>query len=206
MLPLEPLRAVRTVSITSPRTEDTGPCTAPDVVASGWSRQTPSACRNAGRIQQVHGGEGQACSGPLDGGNAAPPMSVSKKTFVFIAGRYAALRALHRSMLKRVSLVAAPRREVHVYGFGDGTRSPGGVGRSAIKGMRAALWVVGRSCRTRAVAPRLITRPQRRRPTPQMIVENAQAQANQRSGNAGRVPSRCCQAAVPRVGPGQALP
>ena len=135
MLPLEPLRAVRAASMTSPRTEDTGTCTPPDVVASGWSRQTPSACRNAGRIQQVHGGEGQACSGPLDGGNAAPPMSVSTKTFVFIAGRYAALRALHRSMLKRVSLVAAPRREVHVYGFGDGTRSPGGVGRSAIKGM-----------------------------------------------------------------------
>jgi hypothetical protein len=43
-------------------------------------------------------------------------------------------------------------------------------------------------------------------PTPQMIVENAQAQANRRSGNAGPFPSRCCQAAVPRVGPGQALP
>ena len=80
MLPLEPLRAVRAVSMTSPRTEDTGTCTPPDVVASAWSRQTPSACRNAGRIQQVHGGEGQACSGPLDGGNAAPPISVSTKT------------------------------------------------------------------------------------------------------------------------------
>ena len=139
MLPLEPLRAVRAVSMTSSRTEDTGTCTPPDVVASGWSRQTPSACRNAGRIQQVHGGEGQACSGPLDGGNAAPPMSVSTKTFVFIAGRYAALRALHRSMLKRVSLVAAPRREVHVYGFGDGTRSHEGLVREAAGPVSAAL-------------------------------------------------------------------
>ena len=65
MLPLEPLRAVRAVSMTSPRTEDTATCTASDVVASGWSRQTPSACRNAGRIQQVHGCRGQACRRPL---------------------------------------------------------------------------------------------------------------------------------------------
>jgi hypothetical protein len=42
-------------------------------------------------------------------------------------------------------------------------------------------------------------------PTPQMIVENAQAQANQRSGNAGRAPSRCRQAAVPWGWPGDAL-
>ena len=41
------------------------------------------------------------------------------------------LRALHRSMLKRVSLVAAPRREVHVYGFGDDTRSHEGLVREA---------------------------------------------------------------------------
>ena len=67
------------------------------------------------------------------------------------------MRALHRSMLKRVSLVAAPRREVHVYGFGDGTRSPGGVGRSAIKGMQGRVMGRGETCRTRAVAPRLIT-------------------------------------------------
>ena len=33
-----------------------------------------------------------------------------------------------------------------------------------------------------AIAPRLITMPQRRRPTLQMMVENAQAQANQRNG------------------------
>ena len=80
------------------------------------------------------------------------------------------------------------------------------VGRCAIIGSQGRVMGRGEVVPNLAIAPRLITRPQRRRPTLQMMVENAQAQANQRSGNAGRVPSRCCQAAVPPVGPGQAPP
>ena len=80
------------------------------------------------------------------------------------------------------------------------------VGRCAIIGSQGRVMGRGEVVPNPSGTPRLITRPQRRRPTLQMMVENAQAQANQRSGNAGRVPSRCCQAAVPPVGPGQAPP
>ena len=39
--------------------------------------------------------------------------------------------SLHRWVLQRRSLVAAARRKVHIYGFGDGTRSHEGLVREA---------------------------------------------------------------------------